>query len=128
MQNVGEKLENLFSKTKNYVETSLELYKLQAIDFTADIISNVISKTVLILIFSMFLLFLNLGFGFYLANKFGSYALGFIVVAGMYLLFGVLFYLLRKNLIVTPISNLIITELNREREIIVNNKFNENEH
>lgn len=110
MRNTAEHIEALYKKMKDYTETSVKLYKLQAIDVMGDIISDVVIRVVFIFVIAMFLFFFNIGLGFYLGEMLGSYYLSFLSISLFYLLIGVLAFLLRYPLIKNPINDLIISK------------------
>lgn len=111
MKDTAAHIEMLYKKAKVYTETSISLYKLQAIDTTADIISSLVSKALLILIISTFFLFLNIAFSLYVGDIIESNYLGFLIVSGFYLLIAIAIYLFKKPVIENPISDLIISKL-----------------
>ncbi len=106
-----EHIEQLYHKAKNYSETSIELYKLEAIDTTADVVSSIAGKAILVLVLAIFSLFLNVGISLYLGKLVGDYYLGFLIVSSFYLILGVLLYAFNKKWVMNPISNLIIEKL-----------------
>lgn len=111
MKDTAAHLEILYKKVKDYTETSVSLHKLQAINTTADIISSLVSKALLILIISTFFLFLNIALSLYIGDVFESNYLGFILVSGFYLLIAIGIYLFKKSIIENPIIDLIIPKL-----------------
>ena len=50
----GKEFESLFHKATNYLETNIELYKLKAINKSADIVSSIIKKLLIALVFFIF--------------------------------------------------------------------------
>lgn len=110
MRNTAEHLETIYKKIKDYTETSVKLYKLQAIDLMGDIISDVVIRVVFIFVLTMFLFFFNIGLGFYLGEKMGSYYISFMSISLFYLFLGLLAYFLRYPLIKYPINDLIIAK------------------
>ena len=60
MNTIQDQLESLYGKAKQYTESSIELYKLQAIGKTADIVSALVSRLALFTIISLFTLFVNI--------------------------------------------------------------------
>ena len=54
-----EVLESLFNRTTDYIETGLNLVKLKAVKKTSEIVSNVMSKVVLCIIFTFFMLIIS---------------------------------------------------------------------
>ena len=61
----------------------------------------------------VFLLFTNIGLAFYLGDYFGEVSYGFFIVGFGYLLIGILLYILKNKWIKNPVSNFIISEINK---------------
>lgn len=83
-------LSGSFRKTKEYIDTQLELIKLQSTARVSRLIAALIvdiSKTILVLII---VFFLAMALGFYLGEVMGSNALGFLTTGGIFLLILVL--------------------------------------
>lgn len=83
-------LSGSFRKTKEYIDTQLELIKLQSMARASRLIAALvvdISKTILVLII---VFFLAMALGFYLGEVMGSNALGFLTTGGIFLLILVL--------------------------------------
>ncbi len=105
---IHDHLESLFIKTRDYVDNNIDLSKLKAVDKSSDIISTVISKMVVFLVFIIFLLTINIGFALLLGDYLGRVFYGFFVLAGFYLIAGFIFISMRKKWFKEPISNMII--------------------
>lgn len=115
MSSTVEHIENLYKKAKQYTETSIELYRLSAIDTSADVISSLASRAILVLIFSTSIVFLNIGIALLIGNVLGDYFKGFLIISLFYLLIGVLAYFFNKKLIKKPITNLMISKLMKSK-------------
>jgi len=111
MSSTVDHIENLYKKTKQYTETSIELYKLSAIDTSADIISSLASRAILVLILSTSIIFLNVGLALLIGNILGDYFKGFLIISLFYLLVAIVLFTLNKKLIKKPITNLIISKM-----------------
>ena len=111
METAAKHVELLYVKVKEYTETSIELYKYNAINITADVVSSLVSRVLLVLVFSLFTMFVNIAISLYIGNLIGSYYLGFLIVSGFYLIITMLIYLFSNKLIKTPITNLVIAKL-----------------
>ena len=111
----GEKegvIDALFEKTKDYVETRADLFKLKAIKKTAEVGSSIVSNIVIVVVFSSFFIFLNIALGLWLGDLTGKNYLGFLIVAAFYLIVGIIIYSNREKIISSPIANSIIKKMN----------------
>lgn len=111
----GEKdgvIDVLFEKTKDYVETRADLFKLKAIKKTAEVGSSLVSNIIVAVVFSCFFIFLNIALGLWLGDLTGKVYLGFFILAAFYLIVGLLIYFNREKIINSPIADSIIKKMN----------------
>jgi hypothetical protein len=128
METLNDHIEAIYHKAKAYTETSIELYKLNAIDTTADVVSSLVSRIVLVIVVSLFTLFVNIAVSLFIGKQMGSYYLGFLILSGFYLIIAILIAIFNKKWIQKPISNLVISKLLNPRKIdITASKLDENE-
>lgn len=90
MEDNAKLLESLLDKAKEYGITTYELAKLKTIDKTADVVSSFVPFLIVIILLTSCLLFLNLGIALWLGEILGSSFYGFFVVAGFYLILGLI--------------------------------------
>ena len=113
-ESIAEKkeiLDDLFDKVEGYVQTTIQLIKLKATDKVADIIGQVVTQIVTIVLFFFFLLMINLGIAFWLGRILGQAYYGFFIVAGVYAIFVAILIIYRKTIIKAPINNSIINKI-----------------
>jgi hypothetical protein len=108
MQEQINQIETLFEKTKHYTQTSVELYKLKAIDKTADIASTLASRLVIGAFITMFFLILNIGISLWLGELLGKSYYGFFITSGFYAVGAIIFYILRNKWIKASVRDSII--------------------
>ncbi len=102
------KIEELTKSLKVYVQTNIELVKLEATERISVFGSSLIS--ILLVGFSLFLfvLFISISAGFFLGDYFDDNYTGFILVAGFYFLLTFILIICRKKFIERPIRDRII--------------------
>lgn len=110
MENVSEQIGSLLEKTKQYTHTSVELYKLKAIDKSADIISSLAAQTTIGLFVVLFILMVNIGLSLWLGEVVGKTYLGFLIVSGFYAIAAIVLYVMRNKWIKSPVRNSIIEQ------------------
>ena len=76
-------IEALFEKAEDYSKTTLELFKLNAIDKTAEIVSSLAVRLAILLAVVLFVLVLNIGVALWIGELLGKTYYGFFVVAGI---------------------------------------------
>ena len=110
-------IEALFSKTGDYLETRIDLFRLKTIDKTSEVVSSVVTQAVLLLVTTFFILMLSVGVALWVGDILGKAYYGFLILAGFYLIVGLIIYALRRQWLKDPISNLIIRKaLNQKNE------------
>jgi len=111
MDNTATNIELLYDKAKKYTETSMELFRLNAIDKTADVASSLMARMAIVMVVAMFTLFVNIGIALLIGKMMGEYYLGFMIVSLFYLILAIVLHLFRNQFIKIPITNLVIEKL-----------------
>ncbi len=106
-------IESLFEKGSDYLETRLELFKLRAAEKSSDIISELVSRFILVAFMGIFVIMLNIGIALLLGEMLGKAYYGFFVLAGLYGIAGIVFYLFRNKWIQEPVANTIIKKMSK---------------
>lgn len=111
MENIKSKAEDLTESVTDYIQTYYKLSVLNAADKATGVASSALAGFV-VLFFGMFvLLFSSIALGMWLGSALENNALGYLIVAGTYLLILVIIVLLRKRIIFPMFRNLIIGKL-----------------
>jgi uncharacterized membrane protein YqjE len=92
------RLDNLIESLSGYIETRVELVKLEVREEIAKVVSHALMIGVLLLLGLLFILFISLGWANYLNTFFNDSFSGYWIVAGIYGLPCVLIYLFRKRI------------------------------
>ncbi len=104
-------IESLFEKTGEYIETRIDLLKLKAADKSADVVSSLVSRLVILLIATMFIIILNIGIALLIGEALGKSYYGFFVLAGFYLITGLVFNSFKNKWIKEPVADKLIKKL-----------------
>lgn len=110
MADVG-KIEEITEQLKSYVATNYELIKLKAVERLTVILSDLISNFLVGLVLFLFVFFTSLWACFYLSARLGDNYSGIAIVAGFYLLVGLILLIVRKKMIEKPLRNKIIRKV-----------------
>ena len=113
MNDIATPIETLFEKAENYSKTSLELFKLTAIDKSADVASSLVVQFAIFMVGVVFMLVINIGIAMWLGELLGKPYYGFFVVAAFYAVVMALLFIFRHEWINTPVSNSIITQMTK---------------
>lgn len=110
MQSPVEHIETLFERTKDYTQTSVELYKLKVIDKSADIISTLAARTAVSLFVILFALMVNIGLSLWIGDLLGKSYYGFLIISGFYGLAALALHIMRNKWIKDRVRNSIIEQ------------------
>lgn len=108
---IAENVEAIIQDAGRYVEVKTALFKLKASDKAAETGSSIGAFVIMGVVFTVGVIVLSIGLSFWLGGKLGEVHYGFFIVAGFYLLLGLVLYLFRKSLLKTPLYNSIINKL-----------------
>jgi hypothetical protein len=103
-------IEPLLERAELYTKTSIELLKLKSIHKTADITSTLISRLLLTIVLSLFILTLNIGIALWIGDLLEKAYFGFLVVAAFYALIGIVLFFIHP-IIKSRLNNSIITQI-----------------
>lgn len=106
-----KKLVSLIDDLKEYVNLKIQLLKLTVAEKAAHAMASLIATIVLILLAFVVLLFGSLAVAFLLGECLNSYAAGFGIVAGFYLLIALIILLTKKKIIEKPLMDKFISLL-----------------
>lgn len=111
MEDKAKPLESLLNSATEYGKTSYELFKLKALDKTSNVVSSVVPHSIVLIILSSFMLFLNLGIALWLGEIFGKIFYGFLIIAGFYLIIGVIIYFFLYKWLKKLVCNYVIKQM-----------------
>ncbi len=110
-ETIAENITMLVDDAGRYIEAKTELWKLKAVDKTTSIATALISKLLFILIGFIAVIALNTGIALLIGKWLGEAYYGFFIVAGFYLLLGVVLYAARNSLIKKPFYKTVINKI-----------------
>lgn len=100
----------LIDRAEDYGNTTIELLKLKAIDKTADVVSSLVSRVVILMVVALSIVITSIGLALWIGSCFGNSFPGFFIVGGIYTTIAILLYCFRYRWLKTPISNTIIKQ------------------
>ena len=98
-QDITQHFERIQSESVEYIKSSVAYYKLLGFKIVLKSVSALITLVVALVIGSLVLILLSFALAYALGDVFGSIALGFLTVGGIYLFLFMLLLLLKKRLI-----------------------------
>jgi fatty acid desaturase len=116
MEKAFARVEELADTIKEYVNTRIESVKLSAAEKSSAVIANVLAGIIVAVVFLFFIVFASLALSFGLGEWIGKTWAGFLIVAGLYLLFGIIVWAARGKIIRLPLMNAMIQQLFKKDE------------
>jgi hypothetical protein len=86
-----------------YLALKIDYFKLEFIESFSTIFSKIITLWISLLIGIIFISFLLIALALYLGHILGAYYWGFLIVAGIFMLIGIIFILLRNKILTNPL-------------------------
>ncbi len=114
MSEILSHIEQLAGDAKDYINTRVEIVKLNAAARISSVTSNLMARIIVAVVFVFFLLFGGIAAGLALGDWLGKTYWGFLAVACFYLLAGIIVWLAREKMIRIPIMNAMIQQLFKE--------------
>jgi len=98
-EELKEHTENIQDQAQAYIESNVAYYKLWGFKVAMKSTTLILKFTLILLCFSMVLLFCSVAGAFALGSYLQSYALGFLIVGGIYLIFTGLLFLIKDKIV-----------------------------
>ena len=111
MEDNTSTIEMLFERAEDYTKTTIDLVKLTAVDKTADVLSSLISRLTVSIIFVLFAFLVNIGLSFWVGELVGKIYYGFFIVSSIYLVLAIVLYIVKDKVLKITISNFIIAKM-----------------
>jgi hypothetical protein len=111
MENIFAHLQQLTEEVKEYVNIRISLVKLNIAEVASGLVANTMATLITAVIFLFFLFFASTGLALFLSALIGNLYAGFLIVAGLYLVVGLIIWFSRDRLLRMPIMNAIIRQL-----------------
>ena len=99
----SENVNEIIKIARSYVNTRIELWKLSLLEKTSLAGAFFLSSVIIVLIVAFILLFISLAFAFWYGQRTGDLSIGFLILAGFYLILGLIFIISRKHLVTGPV-------------------------
>jgi hypothetical protein len=116
MEENTNSIESLIEKATEYGKTSFELAKLNALDKTSEVVSSLLSHSLVLVIVSAFLLFLSLGLALWLGEILEKIYLGFFIVAAFYGITGIFIHFFLHDWLKKCIGNNTIKQILKQTQ------------
>ena len=111
METPSDSVELLFESLETYSKTTFELAKLKALESFSKGIASLFAKVGVAMMLLLFVVLLSIGAAMLLGDLLGKAYYGFFIVAGFYLIVGLLSHFFLYHWIKGPIGNTLINQV-----------------
>lgn len=105
---MADDLNSIRKDIQEYIEVRLDLLRLHTAENISRILSGAVKATVIGYLLLLILLFLSFAAGFFFGSLFHSNELGFLCVAGFYVLMLVIFLIFRERIVEQPVIKAVM--------------------
>ena len=116
MEDNATPVATLLERAEDYSNSTIELFKLNAIDKSADVVSSLVSRLAIFITVAMSLLIVSIGVALWVGKLLGDSFYGFFVIGGFYIILAILLHIFRHSLIKYPVSNSIIKQMLKQKK------------
>jgi type III secretory pathway component EscU len=106
-----KKVESLVERLREYVNTRIAQVKLSFAEKISKVAAVMIAVLMAALVFFLFIVLLSVAGAIAIGEQLNNQWLGFLIMAGVVLLFGLLLWALKDKIIGTPIRNALIKSM-----------------
>jgi len=118
-QNLKEDAKDILNHAGDYAETFYKLNLLRLTKKVSDVASVVVNSVLIFFISLCILLFISFAGAWWLGDIVQNRALGFLLIAGFYLLIILVLVLMRKKIISPFIRNTLIRKIYEEKDHVI---------
>ncbi len=119
VQNLKEDAKDIINHSGDYLDTFYKLNLIKATKKASDIASGVVNSILLFFTILCIILFASVAAAWWLGDVLESAALGFLSVAGFYLLVVLILVMMRKKVISPFIRNSLIKKIYEEKNNVI---------
>ncbi|HEY5465334.1 MAG TPA: hypothetical protein VIJ95_18920 [Hanamia sp.] len=111
MESKTTDVEELFNKLKEYIETTADLFKLKGIKKASGFFSTFAVTVIFSALLFLIIMLASIGFALLIGTWLGKTYYGFFVMAGVFIIIGLVLYSRRNKSVKTTVSDRLIKEL-----------------
>lgn len=111
----SEKLTHLFDQVKVYLNLRLDYMKLNVAEYLIRFFSGLVLWLILFWFLFFVLVFGSFAFAYWFGSITGKTWLGFVIMAGFYLLLAVVIFAIRKSFIIRPFTRFILDQMELDK-------------
>jgi len=112
---LSELIKRLSDQVKVYLNLRVGYLRLYIAEYLIRFFSSLVLSMVIFLFLFFVLVFGSFAFAYWFGEITGRWSVGFLIISGFYVLLAVMFFLLRRVLIVKPFTKLIIKQMELDK-------------
>jgi hypothetical protein len=112
---LSELFKRLFEQVRGYLNLRVDYLRLYVAEYLIRFFSSLVLLMVIFLFLFFVLVFGSFAFAYWFGEMTGRWSVGFLIIAGFYLLLALLIYSLRRVIIVKPFTQLIIKQMELDK-------------
>lgn len=114
--NEKSKIDDLIEHVEEYFQTRQELGKLVMAEKSSAVLSSVVTSIVLLFVFLLVFIFASIALAYGISQYAGQAYAGFLAVAFLYFVIGIILYANREKWLKTPMANAVIKNFFKNQE------------
>jgi hypothetical protein len=108
-------LKKVYDQLKVYFDLKVGYLKIQVAEYLIRFFSGLVLWMVLFFILFFVIVFGSFAFAYWFGELTGKWSLGFLIIAGFYILLAVIIYAFRKSIIVKPFTYHILSQMDLDQ-------------
>jgi hypothetical protein len=112
---LSDLIKRLFEQVKVYFNLRVDYLRLYIAENLIRFFSGLVLWMVIFLFLFFVLVFSSFAFAYWYGELTGHWSVGFLIIAGFYMLLAIVVYALRRALIVKPFTQLIIKQMELDK-------------
>jgi uncharacterized membrane protein YqjE len=105
---ISESYQQWKNQLTDYVNTRIDLFKLEAAENMARFFASFVTKSVILYFCLLALIFLSFALAYFLGDSLGSTSLGFLLTGCFYIILVFVFYALRESIVEKPVLKSVL--------------------
>jgi len=114
-ESISSQFKQVLEQLKVYLDLRVNYARLYVAEFLIRFFSGLVLWMVIFLFLFFVLVFGSFAFAYWFAELTGKMSLGFLIIAGFYILIAVLIFAFKRPLIVKPFTKMIITQMELDK-------------
>lgn len=112
---LSAQLMRFFDEIKMYLDLKVGYLKLNVADYLIRFFSGLVLWLVIFWILFFVLVFGSFAFAYWFGEMTGKWSLGFLIIAGFYILLAVFIFAFRNAIILRPFTRLILSQMELDK-------------